>query len=1073
MNIDTLRYWHKLEHFYPYILEEQRDKKINTYSVEVASDYPDYNDPEIEDDMMVRYYEVYLGIFKVDSALKVLAEKINAEKEFRDESDETSCFCKIRLDAQGGFDEEQFRISSFPWAIHRVKDNAIDLEQWDDDFQDYQRTFFLRFFNCHKVLTYEIFEEILQDIKNSINWDIEFETCWMRVDRVVGEKTSTSKGQNEDEAEEQADIESCMEADLEIAQENERIDTLIKANDLLNSFYVRDLERVLEHVNSNDYGQALDSYVDHQRDGEVNVEENKEELLKIFNPKYLPLGKWPSGYGLRAMQQVSVNLALSDLCANNVFSVNGPPGTGKTTLLRDIIAAKEVERAIKLLDLETPDDAFESSIGELTYNNFKTVIRPLRPELQNYGILIASNNNTAVQNISEELPLKGSIHERYREDYSYFPEVSDRLRGKENDTWGIVAAVLGNYKNRTKFANNFWPVFDKEEAGFKFHCYLKKLQSNKEPMHFKTDWENAKSRFRNIYKQVQDAYADMQQCYGYILKAQELELLLSKSRKEIEILYKRKAEAEMQYNRLGENIRYKESLCLSKENAKKEIKRNTVFFFIRYLFPNSLKEYKQLEREVNALILEKAELNSQLVKQVEIIRRITEALEQANSEYDILWNKQKEYKNFVVEWGHTNESEVPNEEYFAKLISEDKEVKKTAQMVSPWNGARIIELRERLYLEAVNLHKAFVENSGVLYRQLDAFYKIIAMKVPQEQAINYASVLFQSFQMVVPVISTTFASVGTFLKHVGRDTFGLLLIDEAGQALPQSAVGAIWRAQKTVIVGDPLQIEPVVTIHDKTIQFLKTYFHQTDFIASKETSVQSLADGCNRFGGLRYYNDVPMWIGSPLLVHGRCQKNIFDIANIIAYNKKMIYGTKDEDDTDCRWIHVKGTATEKHFVLEQAEKILEQIVPLFKKTIEEKKEAPSLFIITPFRSVKAGLIKWFSKDERLCNQIDPDMDKEKKDTIKDWMHKNIGTIHTFQGKEADRVIIALGVDSGDKGYGAIQWASQKPNILNVAVTRAKKHLCIVGDENKWAHQPNFDKAYRICCDEGKEDEEEA
>lgn len=1069
MNINTLRYWHKLEHFYPYILEEQRDKKITTYSIKENSDYPDYNHPNISDDMAVRYYEVYLGIFKVDSALKVLAEKINAEKEFRDESDEISCFCKIRLDAQGGFDEEQFRISSFPWAVHRVKDNAIDLEHWDDDFQDYQRNFFLRFFNCHKVLTYEIFEEILQDIKKSINWDIEFETCWMRVDRVLGEKTSALKGQNEDEAEEQADIAGRIEADMEIAQENERVDALIKANDLLNSFYVRDLERVLEHVNSNDYSRALDSYVEHQRDDEINVEEDWEELLKIFNPQYLPLGKWPSGYGLRAMQQVSVNLALSDLCTNNVFSVNGPPGTGKTTLLRDIIAAKEVERAIKLLDLKTPDEAFQGSIGELIHNNFKTVIRPLRPELQNYGILVASNNNTAVQNISEELPLKSSIQERYCENYSYFPEVSDRLYGKKNATWGIMAAVLGNYKNRTRFANNFWPVFDKEEDGFKFHKYLKDVQSNKEPMRLKIDWENAKSRFRNVYKQVRDAYTDMQECYEFILKVKELELSLNESRKEIETIHKREAEVKRQYTELEENLQYKESLYLNKENAKEEIKRNTVFFFIRYLFPNSLKEYKQLEREVNALILEKTELNKQLMQQAENIRRITEELKQANSEYDRLWNKQKEYKNSVEEWGRANKSEIPTEQYLANLMSEDEKVKKKAQEVSPWNGPRIIELRERLYLEAVNLHKAFVENSGVLYRQLDAFYKIIALKVPQEQAIKYATTLFQSFQMVVPVISTTFASVGTFLKHVGRDTFGLLLIDEAGQALPQSAVGAIWRAKKTVIVGDPLQIEPVVTIHDKTIQLLKTYFNQTDLIASKETSVQSLADGCNKFGGIRYYDDVPMWIGSPLLVHGRCQKNIFDIANTIAYNKKMIYGTKDEDDTECKWIHVEGIATEKHFVPQQATEILQKIVPLFKETIK-KGETPSLFIITPFRSVKAGLIKCFSKDDFLCNQIDPDMDKEKKGIIKDWIHKNIGTIHTFQGKETERVIIALGVDSGDKGYGAIQWASQKPNILNVAVTRAKKHLCIVGDVNKWAHQPNFDVAYRICCEgDGRED----
>ena len=1067
MNVNTLKYWHKLEHFYPYILEEQRDKKITTYNVKESSDYPEYNNPNISDDMVVRYYEVYLGIFKVDSALKVLAEKINAQKEFRDESDEISCFCKIRLDAQGGFDEEQFKLSSFPWAVHRVKDNAIDLERWDDDFQDYQRTFFLRFFNCHKVLTYEIFEDILWDIKGSINWDIEFETCWMRVDRVLGEKTSDLKGQNEGEVEEQADIESRMEADLEIAQENERVDVLIKANDLLNSFFVRDLERVLEHVNNNDYSRALESYVEHQRVGEINVEENREELLKIFNPQYLPQGKWPSGYGLRAMQQVSVNLALSDLCTNNVFSVNGPPGTGKTTLLRDIIAAKEVERAIKLLELKTPDEAFQDSIGELIYKDYKTVIKPLRPELQNYGILVASNNNTAVQNISEELPLKSSIHGRYREDYSYFSEVSDRLCGKENATWGIVAAVLGNYKNRTRFANNFWPVFDKEEDGFKFHKYLKDLQSNKEPMHFKTDWENAKNRFRNVYKQVQDTYIDMQECYEFILKVKELERSLTEIRKEIETLSKKEAEAKRKYIGLGEELKNKENLCLSKEILKEEIKRNTVFFFVRYLFPNSLKEYKRLERELNALILEKAELNNQLVQLAASIRRITEELEQANDEYDLLSNKQKEYMDFVEEWSRANKSEVPTEQYFMDIMSEDEKVKKKAQEVSPWNGPKIIELRERLYLEAVNLHKAFVENSRVLYRQLDAFYKVIALKVPQEQAVKYATALFQSFQMVVPVMSTTFASVGTFLKYVGRDAFGLLLIDEAGQALPQSAVGAIWRAKNTLIVGDPLQIEPVVTIHDKTIQLLKTYFNQTDLIANKETSVQSLADGCNRFGGIRYYDDVPMWIGSPLLVHGRCQKDIFDIANTIAYNKKMIYGTKDEDVTECKWIHVEGIATEKHFVPQQATAILKQIVPLLKEVIKHG-ETPSLFIITPFRSVKAGLVKCFSKDDYLCNQVDPNMDKEKRGILKEWIHKNIGTIHTFQGKEADCVIIALGVDSGDKGYGAIQWASQKPNILNVAVTRAKKHLYIVGDANKWAHQPNFDVAYRICCNRNVE-----
>lgn len=40
-----------------------------------------------------------------------------------------------------------------------------------------------------------------------------------------------------------------------------------------------------------------------------------------------------------------------------------------------------------------------------------------------------------------------------------------------------------------------------------------------------------------------------------------------------------------------------------------------------------------------------------------------------------------------------------------------------------------------------------------------------------------------------------------------------------------------------------------------------------------------------------------MWIGSPLLVHGRCQKAIFDISNSIAYNNKMIYASFDQPET--------------------------------------------------------------------------------------------------------------------------------------------------------------------------------
>lgn len=1063
MNINTVKYWHKLEHFYPYILEEQRDKNITTFSVKEASDFPDYNDQDIPVNMQIRYYEIYLGIFKVDSALKVLAEKMNAEKEFRDESDETSCFCKIRVEPNGTFNKESFKISSFPWAIHRVKDGGIEMEQWDEAFHEFQRTFFLRIFNCHEILTYEILRDILCEIKNSINWDIKFEECWMRIDRVIGEKQNYSGCQVQDAS---GDNE-IHKTDAEIQLENKRVDELIKANDLLNSFYVRDLERILEHIKNGNYGDSLNSFVDHAEGKRADVEKDKEELFKIFSPKYLPLGKWPSGYGLRGMQQVAVNVALSDLCANNIFSVNGPPGTGKTTLLRDIIAAKEVERAIKLLSLEKPDEAFAEAIGEFENNGFKSTVKPLKPEFSDYGILIASNNNSAVKNITDELPLKSSISEVYRENYKYFPEVSNRLHKEE--TWGIVSATLGNYANRSKFINKFWPVFDEEENVFKFHEYLKGLKKGRNDSYYKNNWKNAKERFEKIYFKVKSVYAEMQNCYDKVARMREINDLLVISSKKIQALLNGQTEKEAAIKMLEIKIDENRKLLLRKEEMKEDIKRNTAFFTIKYLFfKKSLTDYRQLEKDIQCLIIEKGNFYEQVEKLEIALNKIVKEIKEAEQNYRGLIEEQSICEKSIRGWSETYQSIVPDEEYLSNLVKEEGKEREKAQNVAPWNGKQIIELREKLYLEAVELHRVFVENSPELCKQLEIFYKMICNKIPKDNAMEFATPIMQSFQMVVPVISSTFASIGSFLKYMGRNTFGLLLIDEAGQALPQSAVGAIWRAEKSVIVGDPLQIDPVVTIHDKTMQFLKLYFNQSDFIASKVTSVQSLADNCNKYGGWRFYEDKEMWIGSPLLVHGRCQRPIFNIANIIAYNGKMIYGTKDVENVECRWEHVTGNAVNKHFVKEQASAIAFQVVNAFREALSEGKDAPSLFIITPFRSVKAGLTQYFSNNDYLYTQIYRGDDKEKKEMVKDWIYKNIGTIHTFQGKEADRVIIVLGVDSGDRGYGAIQWASQKPNILNVAVTRAKKQLCIVGDKNKWAKQPYFKLAYDICNSTGSD-----
>jgi len=76
--------------------------------------------------------------------------------------------------------------------------------------------------------------------------------------------------------------------------------------------------------------------------------------------------------------------------------------------------------------------------------------------------------------------------------------------------------------------------------------------------------------------------------------------------------------------------------------------------------------------------------------------------------------------------------------------------------------------------------------------------------------------------------------------------------------------------------------------------------------------------------------------------------------------------------------------------------------------------------------------------------------------LKEWCNERIGTVHTFQGKEEEIVWMVLGCD--ETMPGAVNWACAKPNLLNVALTRAKHRVFLIGDRGLWGEKPYFDQA---------------
>ncbi|GMT38811.1 hypothetical protein NHP20013_08990 [Helicobacter bizzozeronii] len=129
---------------------------------------------------------------------------------------------------------------------------------------------------------------------------------------------------------------------------------------------------------------------------------------------------------------------------------------------------------------------------------------------------------------------------------------------------------------------------------------------------------------------------------------------------------------------------------------------------------------------------------------------------------------------------------------------------------------------------------------------------------------------------------------------------------------------------------------------------------------------------------------------------------------------------------------VKGRADDK-FVLEQAvflkgliQKQLEENPELHAtpEGIKDKENKDAIYVISPFRNVA------FKLAESLR-----DLGFKRK--------RDVGTVHTFQGKEAKIVYFVLGADENSKG--AASWAIGEPNIVNVAATRAKEEFYIIGN----------------------------
>lgn len=854
---------------------------------------------------------------------------------------------------------------------------------------------------------------------------------------------------------------------------------------LLNSFYLEDLGEATKLLEMSKAGTGLRRYMGIGRpDQKIDVLSPISAVEPFVAPSLMPQARWPSkgGHPLVLLQQAAVNAARAELIdAPGIIGVNGPPGTGKTTLLRDIVVGCILDRATAMSGFNKPQDAFSTTGEKLAFgSNAFLHFYKLHASLKGHEIVVASSNNKAVENVSKELPLK-EANGRH-EQIAYFRSISDLIANPKRagyfeaeadipsdpvETWGLIAAALGKSSNRGAFQQGFWWNEDggfltylkaarginvmreikDEQTGEIIDRVMPSVVVNERPSTNEADalaaWRKARTVFLKLKETVDAEIASIEEMRRDIqaLKGATTELQRVEQRRP-------------SLNEAVEEAHQTAESCQREhEKAKSQIEQDKIMldihlagrpgFFSRLFATAAWKSWRSTLHKLSATLQQSVLRAQETDGALELARtewsNTESQLQQLDQEISSKCQAVSKLKATEAEARNRMGDRVVDERFFER---EHESIHLTA----PWLPDEVHRLREDLFAAALTVHKTFIDASASrLQHNLGLLMSGMVAGAFQSSAHReLLPDLWSSLFMVVPTVSTTFASVRTMFRDLPPESIGWLLVDEAGQAVPQAAVGAIMRAKRSIVVGDPLQIPPVVSLPEKLNAEICKFFDidQVEWSAPA-ASTQTLADQASRFKSTFVMDVGDRDVGLPLLVHRRCQNPMFDVSNSIAYAGQMVHavGPKSPGSIGSalgrsRWVDINGDAETKWCPDEG-----EAVVRMLKELAASGITNPDVFIITPFKIVEQNMRRRLDRETDLLRTFGAKLDE--------WCRDRVGTIHTFQGREADTVILLLGAPKASQ-QRARQWAASPPNIINVAVSRAKQNLYVVGSAAAWA-----------------------
>lgn len=752
------------------------------------------------------------------------------------------------------------------------------------------------------------------------------------------------------------------------------------------------------------------------------------------------------------MQQVATNIAIN--YPDNIRSVNGPPGTGKTTLLKDIFAHILVCQAVSICQLHD-----KKIRGSLAYWD-QAKIGVLPANIAGGNIVVASSNNGAVQNIVNELPLKDNISSEFLEkllEVDYFKDISNsviegvgfgkerriNLKKREDKNWGTFSLEGGTATN----VNNLLLVIEAIEKELD-ESYCPNERIYQEFLHLYNRMLAQKQKFQQHYEQwkkfyeLKNEYEECSSRYKRDKKSKEFDLASAQKNitKEIETYEQKNRMILDKLDDISHTIDILNDSLKQAERSYDLIRSQepSLMWFQKIFNKSKVEQYFEDLNRANSVLNDLVDQKRELLESQACYEK---SLRENNRRINIFQSERQNMNVQFNQWLNRQQSQLKqlekriNQLNSLKLLNKVKELDFSQtycdlQKSNPWFDKDFRVMQTELFIAALKVKKQFLYDNRKNLSKARMIWRKQADYISKVNGSQIIGTAWQWLNCAIPVISTTFASLGIMFGNLPENSISNVFIDEAGQALPQASVGAIFRSKRVMAVGDPAQIRPVLTLDSNTLNLIGRHYDVSEKFVSAIASTQTIMDDASRFGFWKD-KDKEEWIGIPLWVHRRSNYPMFTISNEISYNGLMVQGKPDEKAYGkAKWYAVTGKANDK-FVKEQADLLIKLISERIQKDVQL---ADEIYVITPFKNVAYRLAQ--------------ELDKIKFTKRKDKKPMNVGTVHTFQGKEAKIVYLVLGADSESKG--AAYWAVSEPNIMNVAATRAKEEFYIIGDRSLYA-----------------------